>query len=1079
MEFQDSSIYEEYDSLNNAITGGDQSPVALIHLDYLFELHGRNQIIPCRQELPAHAVFSGTIDDEVLLLVLSYSWCARQHPDPEGRVLADVCQFGRYLEELRSFVGPTHLGLRGRKVVVFWDFTSLYQRRKDYPWTKLHARSFKEGLSFVNVLYAHTKTWVLLCTRAYRALRYLDSAWPFFEWSVSHLIKHPELIVDLPTALCFIEQTATDSESWNRSLYFLREACRQRTWQIALTPDAFSANLKHKAVTKCGDRELLRIMYRQAFVTVVRPASSFKLCDVPGIGAARWWSFLSETLRQCRLLRELDLSCNEAISCSLAPFSALGALEILRVSLCPCLWGTLAPLEGLVRLRELDVAGCLGLEGGLEPLARLTDLCRLDLQACAGLRGSFEPLEGLHALQRLDVRGTALVGWAALAQRAPSVTSGRGPEQEPAPWLLCRAAYYGMANTVKLLVQCHAAADQKRDDGYTPLILAAEKGYAPIVRLLLQHGAAVDLAENTGATPLFMAAQNGHLDVGELLFQHNATLDLADDNGATALFMATQQGHGKMVELLLRAKASVDLAENTGRTPLFMAAAKGHVHTARPLLSHGAGTNVCRDNGATPLLVTALQGHAEMVGLLLRSSAAPDEADVDGYTPLSGAADNGQTEVVRLLLDHGATVDQADTIGCTPLFWAASNGHGDVVHSLIKGGAAVDREGDDGFTPLFMAAMNGHGTATRHLLEQHAHANQVYGDGTTPLHMAARGGHCEVLRALLEHRAAVDQADDTGTAALHIAVAEGQGEAAGLLLERGALANLADAEGTVPLHLSTQSGHGETTQLLLAHGAATDQADRSGYTPLYMAVQNGHRALVETLLASGVSREGLADWMLEEELEDASEEEERAAAQGQDASGGPVLLHLGGRCPDLRHDRAARILCFGRSLGMVGVFEAVATSGILYYEVQLAETLGVPLLGFVTLAFKADPSSTDGLGSDGESWAVDGLRWILLHSGNSHPWSCSCPSDSVIGLAANLDKGKIAICRGGWSNPSSCVAFENQRIKAGVFPCISASLCRLRYNFDGRVHGAFVHEPPPATVWGTPPMVWDLARAEI
>ena len=58
-----------------------------------------------------------------------------------------------------------------------------------------------------------------------------------------------------------------------------------------------------------------------------------------------------------------------------------------------------------------------------------------------------------------------------------------------------------------------AGVDVAKNDGATPLLIAAAKGHLDVVRELVGAGPGVDVAEDTGATPLYVAAQEGHLDV--------------------------------------------------------------------------------------------------------------------------------------------------------------------------------------------------------------------------------------------------------------------------------------------------------------------------------------------------------------------------------------------------------------------------------------------------------------------------------------------------------------------------------------------------------------------------------------
>ena len=148
--------FQEYSSLNAAITGGESAPISLVHMTFLEQLHRKDGRIQCRQELPEEAKFTGTIDDSVLLLALSYCWCEKGNPDPQGKVLADICRFTEYLEESRHFdlVGSGKFGIQDQLLVLFWDYLSLHQNRDGRPRTEIQDQSFKAGLDYVNVLYS-------------------------------------------------------------------------------------------------------------------------------------------------------------------------------------------------------------------------------------------------------------------------------------------------------------------------------------------------------------------------------------------------------------------------------------------------------------------------------------------------------------------------------------------------------------------------------------------------------------------------------------------------------------------------------------------------------------------------------------------------------------------------------------------------------------------------------------------------------------------------------------------------------------------------------------------------------------
>lgn len=67
----------------------------------------------------------------------------------------------------------------------------------------------------------------------------------------------------------------------------------------------------------------------------------------------------------------------------------------------------------------------------------------------------------------------------------------------------------------------------------------------------------------------------------------------------------------------------------------------------------------------------------------------------------------------------------------------------------------------------------------------------------------------------------------------------------------------------------------------------------------------------------------------------------------------------------------------------------------------------------------------------------------------------------MIGLAANVDVGKIATSKNGnWSDEACGVVFSDDRIKEGVFPCLSSSNYSVRYAFED-----FQYAAPAPEAW--------------
>ena len=105
--------------------------------------------------------------------------------------------------------------------------------------------------------------------------------------------------------------------------------------------------------------------------------------------------------------------------------------------------------------------------------------------------------------------------------------------------------YMDILNKHLLNLQLHAAAC----DGHTQAL-----------QELLAAGADANSADEEGWTPLMIAAQGGHLEVMRALLAAGADTNMQKEGGWTALMSAVQQGHTEATRLLLGAGADVAAA---------------------------------------------------------------------------------------------------------------------------------------------------------------------------------------------------------------------------------------------------------------------------------------------------------------------------------------------------------------------------------------------------------------------------------------------------------------------------------------------------------------------------------------
>ncbi|CAG0880694.1 unnamed protein product [Cyprideis torosa] len=89
---------------------------------------------------------------------------------------------------------------------------------------------------------------------------------------------------------------------------------------------------------------------------------------------------------------------------------------------------------------------------------------------------------------------------------------------------------------VRILARSRQCADVKKDDGFTPLHLAALNGHVLVARSLLEQGNCdINIVNNRKQTPLLLAVSQLHFPLVELLVLKGANLSIQDEEGDNVL----------------------------------------------------------------------------------------------------------------------------------------------------------------------------------------------------------------------------------------------------------------------------------------------------------------------------------------------------------------------------------------------------------------------------------------------------------------------------------------------------------------------------------------------------------------
>nr|XP_014353437.1 PREDICTED: ankyrin-1-like [Latimeria chalumnae] len=413
------------------------------------------------------------------------------------------------------------------------------------------------------------------------------------------------------------------------------------------------------------------------------------------------------------------------------------------------------------------------------------------------------------------------------------------------------------------------AINKQAKNGWSPLLVSAERGHTEIVKTLLQNHARVDVFDEHGKAALHLAAENGYDQIADILLWHKAFVNAKTKLGLTPLHLGAQNGFNRLVKLLVETHlASIDALSLTKRTPLHLAALNGQLDVCNSLLKMKADVNATDiTNDSSPLHLAAAGGYAEVVKVLLEAGASASDENAEGMTPIHLAAKNGHINVLEALKGSVSFKLTSTRTGFSALHVAAQFGQLDFAReiltkvsatvcseapkSTVEGQQLKEQTSESGYTPLHLSAQYGHESLVR-LLLNHAGVQadtQTSLQGSSPLHLAAQNGHTAVVGLLLSKSTSqLHLKNKRGRTCLHLAAANGHIEMVRVLLGQGAEINVTDKNGWTPLHFAAKSGYLETVRFLMESGASPKLECKEGKMAIQYTAAENHQEVVSFLL---------------------------------------------------------------------------------------------------------------------------------------------------------------------------------------------------------------------------------------
>ena len=174
----------------------------LVDAGWLVHLAESGGVLPRCQDLPTAARVRlsemEACTEGTGVLVLSYPWLEKCHPDPNGETLRRIAFVLRAFSRWASRSGAT------ARIGVFWDYCSLPQRNAhgEDDRTPDERATFKSALRSINTWYAHRTSWVLLVSTplppdATNTQPYEGRGWCVAERAMASMVKSANCLLDL------------------------------------------------------------------------------------------------------------------------------------------------------------------------------------------------------------------------------------------------------------------------------------------------------------------------------------------------------------------------------------------------------------------------------------------------------------------------------------------------------------------------------------------------------------------------------------------------------------------------------------------------------------------------------------------------------------------------------------------------------------------------------------------------------------------------------------------------------------------------------------------------------------------
>ena len=137
------------------------------------------------------------------------------------------------------------------------------------------------------------------------------------------------------------------------------------------------------------------------------------------------------------------------------------------------------------------------------------------------------------------------------------------------------AAKCGKVYAIDILIQLGVNVNDKDDNGFSPLLIAAMENNLEIFNKFIKSGANVNSKCKKGETfdyaPIHVAVNNGNLEMVRVLVENEADLNILEYRQRTPLHIAVEKDQLEIVQYLIEQEAEVNALDRDGYSPYDLA----------------------------------------------------------------------------------------------------------------------------------------------------------------------------------------------------------------------------------------------------------------------------------------------------------------------------------------------------------------------------------------------------------------------------------------------------------------------------------------------------------------------------